>query len=133
MQLVSQVRIDKWLWAVRIYRTRSVAAAACTGGKVKILGQSVKPARSVRLGEIIAAVTGDITRTVKVMSLIDRRVSAPQAALCYQDLTPASEYQKPREPNFLPLVLRPPGRGRPTKRDRRKLAQSGLISDPSAS
>lgn len=133
MQVVPQVRIDKWLWAVRIYRTRSVAAAACSGGKVRIVGQSVKPARSIRVGEVVAAVTGEITRTIKVTNLIERRVGAPEAVQCYEDLTPPSEYQKPREPNFRAPVLRSPGRGRPTKRDRRKLAQAGLISKKSSS
>ena len=129
MQVVSQVRIDKWLWAVRLYRTRSVAAAACAGGKVKVVGQAVKPARSVRVGEVIAAVTGHITRTVKVTTLIGRRVGAPQAVQCYEDLTPASEYEKPRQPNFQTLILRPRGQGRPTKRDRRKLDQASAISE----
>ena len=121
MQLVEQVRIDKWLWAVRIYKTRSIAAAACVGGKVRIGGDPVKPARSVRLGEIIIAATGEITRTIRVVNLIERRVAAPQAGECYQDLTPPSEYEKPRLPDFRPLMLRAKGAGRPTKKDRRKI------------
>ena len=120
MQLVGQVRMDKWLWAVRLYKTRSTAAAACAGGKVRIGGDPVKPARSVRMGEIIIAATGEITRTIRVVNLIERRVAAPQASVCYEDLTPASEYEKPRLPNFRPLAIRPKGTGRPTKKDRRK-------------
>ena len=113
-------RLDKWLWAVRIYKTRSIAAAACVGGKVRIGGDPVKPARSVRLGEIIIAATGEIIRTIRVVNLIERRVAAPEASACYEDLTPASEYEKPRLPNFRPLAIRPKGTGRPTKKDRRK-------------
>jgi len=75
----------------------------------------------VRLGERISAVTGEITRTVKVVSLIDRRVGAPLAAQCYEDLTPASEYEKPRLANFQPMMIRPKGSGRPTKKERRKI------------
>ena len=120
MHLVGQVRVDKWLWAVRLYKTRSIAAAACTGGKVRIGGDPVKPARSVRMGEIIIAATGEITRTIRVVNLIERRVAAPRASACYEDLTPASEYEKPRLPNFRPLAIRPKGAGRPTKKDRRK-------------
>ena len=120
MHLVGQVRVDKWLWAVRLYKTRSIAAAACAGGKVRIGGDPVKPARSVRMGEIIIAATGEITRTIRVVNLIERRVAAPRASACYEDLTPASEYEKPRLPNFRPLAIRPKGAGRPTKKDRRK-------------
>jgi ribosome-associated heat shock protein Hsp15 len=121
MQLVATVRMDKWLWAARLYKTRTLAASACNAGKVRVAGSMVKPARPVRIGEVIVAVTGDITRTLKVLALIDRRVSAPLAAQCYDDLTPAAEFEKPRQPNFQPLLLRPKGTGRPTKKERRTL------------
>ena len=127
MQFVPAVRMDKWLWAVRLYKTRTMAASACTAGKVRIGGQPVKAARNVRIGEVITATTGEVTRTIKVTGLIEQRVSAPLVAQCYEDLTPASEYQKPREPNFQPLLLRPRGSGRPTKKDRRKI--EGLWSE----
>jgi len=120
MQFVERVRMDKWLWAVRLYKTRTLAASACAGGKVHISGQPVKAARSVRMGEVIIATTGEITRTIRVVSLIERRVPAPQATQCYEDLTPASEYQKPRLPDFRPIAIRPKGTGRPTKKERRK-------------
>jgi ribosome-associated heat shock protein Hsp15 len=115
------VRIDKWLWAVRIYKSRSLASAACSAGKVRIGGESLKPSRSVRVGDVITAAAGDITRTVRVVAVLDRRVGAKLVREYMEDLTPASEYQKPREPNFRPLLLRPKGAGRPTKKDRRKL------------
>jgi ribosome-associated heat shock protein Hsp15 len=115
------VRIDKWLWAVRIYKSRSLANAACSAGKVRIGGEPLKPSRSVRIGEVISAATGDITRTVKVVGLLERRVGAKLVTEYMEDLTPRSEYEKPREPDFRPLVLRPKGAGRPTKKDRRKL------------
>lgn len=112
--------MDKWLWAVRLYKTRTVAASACAGGKVRVGGDPVKPARSVRPGEIIVATTGEVTRTVRVINLIERRVAAAEARQCYEDLTPASEYERPRLPDFRPLAIRPKGTGRPTKKDRRK-------------
>jgi ribosome-associated heat shock protein Hsp15 len=121
MQLVANVRMDKWLWAARLYKTRTLAASACNGGKVRVAGKLVKPARPVRIGELIVAVTGDVTRTLKVLALIEQRVSAPLAAQCYEDLTPAAEFDKPRQPNFHPLLLRPKGSGRPTKKERRTL------------
>src|SRR5262245_35320479 len=127
MRVVAQVRIDKWLWAVRLYKTRSIAATACSSGKVRIGEQPIKPARSLRVGEVLSATSGDITRTIKVLALIEQRVGAPDAVICYEDLTPPSEYQKPRTPHFRPILVRPKGRGRPTKRDQRKIAQAGII------
>ena len=121
MESAADVRMDKWLWAVRLYKTRTMAAAACTSGKVRIGGQPVKPARSVRVGEVITAAVGDLTRTVKVVNLVRQRLSAPLAVQCYNDLTPASEYEKPRQPKFQPFIVRPRGLGRPTKKDRRKI------------
>ena len=121
MEPTASVRIDKWLWAVRLYKTRTIAAEACNGGKVRIQDQPIKPSRLVRVGEIVIAVTGEITRTVKVTGLVDKRVGAKLVSNYLEDLTPQSEYEKPRDPNFAPFVFRPKGAGRPTKRDRRKL------------
>jgi ribosome-associated heat shock protein Hsp15 len=120
------VRIDKWLWAVRLYKTRSLAAAQCKAGHVLINGQPVKPAREVRLGEIIQARTGHVTRTVRVAGLIEQRVSAPLAKENVEDLTPPEEYAEPREPDYSRGIVRPKGAGRPTKKDRRELARLEL-------
>jgi ribosome-associated heat shock protein Hsp15 len=117
------VRLDKWLWAVRIYKTRSLAIAACQAGHVKIDQQRVKPARTVRVGEVITALTGDITRTFKVVALLDRRVGATVVPQYLEDLTPASEYERRRAAQLDPMYQHPRGRGRPTKRDRRLLEQ----------
>ena len=116
------VRMDKWLWSVRLYKSRSIAASACTSGKVQVGGHSIKASRSVKVGEIITAVTGDITRTVKVTGLLESRVGAKLVSQFMEDLTPASEYEKPREKIFLtPAFQRPKGTGRPTKKDRRSM------------
>jgi ribosome-associated heat shock protein Hsp15 len=118
---VVSVRIDKWLWAVRLYKTRTLAAEACKAGHVLVDDRHVKPAREVHVGEIIKAQTGEILRTVRVTGLIERRVSAPMARENAEDLTPPEELNKPRTPDYSRGIVRPKGAGRPTKRDRRKL------------
>jgi len=115
------VRIDKWLWAVRLFKTRTLAATACRHGHVTIGSQPVKPSRDVKINELIIARTGEITRTVKVLALIDRRVGAQLVSQYAQDLTPPAEFQKPRDKFLPPLFQRPKGAGRPTKRDRRQM------------
>jgi ribosome-associated heat shock protein Hsp15 len=121
LKAMTDVRIDKWLWAVRIYRTRSLAAAACAAGHVQVGDQIAKAARSVRLGDIVLARIGPMTRTVRVRELLDRRVGAPLVERYLEDLTPPSEHEKRAAPNFQPVALRPKGSGRPTKRDRRDI------------
>jgi ribosome-associated heat shock protein Hsp15 len=119
------VRIDKWLWAVRIYKTRSLATAACREGRVTIGGHGVKPSRDVKINDLILARNGDSTRTIKVLGRLEQRVGAQAAKEFAEDLTPASEYEKSREPMLQPLFHRPKGTGRPTKKDRRKLGKFG--------
>jgi len=114
------VRIDKWLWCVRLYKSRTLATSACEAGKVKIAGQAVKPSRAVKQGDLIEAAIGEMTRTVKVRELLEQRVGAAKVPAFMEDLTPASEFQKRRE-TASPSGFRPKGAGRPTKRDRRIL------------
>lgn len=121
------VRIDKWLWAVRVYKTRSLATAACREGRVTIGGQPAKPSRDVKINDLIHAKNGDITRTLKVLALLEQRVGAPAVKQFAEDLTPASEYEKKREPVLEPLFFRPKGAGRPTKKDRRAMDKAGGI------
>jgi ribosome-associated heat shock protein Hsp15 len=117
----SIMRLDQWLWAVRVYKSRTNAADAIKAGHVTINGQAPKPSRDVRVGETIAAAVGHLTRTVKVIALPPSRVGAKLVAQFAEDLTPAEEYAKRREPSFIPPMLRPKGTGRPTKRERRHL------------
>jgi ribosome-associated heat shock protein Hsp15 len=119
------VRIDKWLWAVRVYKTRSQATEACRQGRVSIGGRVVKPSRDARIDDIISAKTGDLTRTVKVLKTLEQRVGAQAAKEFAEDLTPPSEYEKRREPVLQPLFYRPKGTGRPTKKDRRQMEKFG--------
>jgi ribosome-associated heat shock protein Hsp15 len=121
MNAPASVRIDKWLWAIRIFKTRSLATEACRHGRVTVGGQPVKASREVKINDLIVAKAGDITRTVKVLALLERRVGAQAVRDYAEDLTPASEYEKPRERVLQPLFSRPKGSGRPTKKDRRQI------------
>ena len=123
MQPPTQVRIDKWLWAVRLYKSRSCATKACDGGHVKIAGAHVKPSRDVHIGEVITALTGRIHRTVKVLALLERRVGAKVVPDYLEDMTPPEEYARAREEASAPLVHFPKGFGRPTKKQRRQMEQ----------
>jgi ribosome-associated heat shock protein Hsp15 len=115
----NEVRIDKWLWAVRLFKTRSLAAGACRDGQVLVGGQRVKPARDVRVGELVGAKVGGVQRTVKVLGFPRSRVSAKVVAEFMEDLTPAAEYEKAREASRLVQFTWPKGTGRPTKKNRR--------------
>jgi ribosome-associated heat shock protein Hsp15 len=121
-----ELRIDKWLWAVRLYKTRSLATEACRAGKVSIGGQPVKAARATKIGDVISAKSGDITRTVKVLALADKRVGPKLVDRLAEDQTPASEYLKQIELRKPQTLTWPKGSGRPTKKDRRDLEKKGL-------
>lgn len=123
------VRIDKWLWAVRLYKTRTLAAEACRSGHVRLNGDPAKASRDVRPGDTIVARTGHIHRTVRVRALLENRVGAARVPDYLDDLTPPEELTRPREPDFRTVGWRPAGAGRPTKRDRRRL-ESWLGADP---
>src|SRR5438045_7748418 len=118
-----KVRIDKWLWAVRLYKSRSMAIAACQAGHVKIAGQRVKPSREVHLGEIISARTGRVERTVKVLAMLEQRVGASRVSQFLEDLTPAEEYARARAEALSTPVPYHKGFGRPTKKQRRQMNQ----------
>jgi ribosome-associated heat shock protein Hsp15 len=113
------VRIDKWLWAVRAFKTRSQATDACRSGKVRISGQVVKPSREVKLEEIITLQHKLYTRTVQVTGLIEKRASAKLAADHMKDLTPEEEYEQLRIKLKTNSEFRQRGLGRPTKKERR--------------
>ena len=123
------IRIDKWLWAVRIFKTRSLASDACRTGKVKILEQAVKPSRDVKTGEVITISMAPVTKTIKVVAPLGNRVSAKLVAGYMEDLTPEAEYKKLKllkETNF---EFRERGIGRPTKRERREIEFLKLYLD----
>ncbi|MFI9174942.1 RNA-binding S4 domain-containing protein [Streptomyces lincolnensis] len=113
----ANVRIDSWIWSVRLVKTRSQGATACRGGHVRVNGERVKPAYSVRVGDEVRVRQEGRERIVVVKRLIRKRVGAPVAVQCYVDNSPPPP---PREA-VAPIALRDRGAGRPTKRDRREL------------
>jgi ribosome-associated heat shock protein Hsp15 len=116
------MRLDKYLWAVRLYKTRTLAAVAIRAGHVTINGLPAKTSREVKIGDTYQVKQTPILRTVKVVALLEKRVGPKLVAEYAEDLTPASEYLKQiraREP-----FQRDPGAGRPTKRDRRALQKA---------
>ncbi len=115
------MRLDQWLWAVRIYKTRSNSADAIKGGHVEINGQPCKPAREVKAGDLIVARAASITRTLKVIAAPQTRIGAKFVPEYVEDLTPPAEFQKNRDPVFIPVMMRERGTGRPTKKERREL------------
>jgi ribosome-associated heat shock protein Hsp15 len=114
---VDETRVDKWLWAVRLYKTRATATAACRGGHVRVNGNSAKPATTVRAGDRVEARAGGRERILEVVRPIDKRVSASAAAECLVDHSPPP----PPKEYLPPVAYRDPGAGRPTKRERRHL------------
>lgn len=111
------VRVDSWIWSVRLTKTRSLAAAECRAGHVRINGERAKPAQTVRPGDEVRVFHAGRERVVVVSRLVRKRVGAPAAAECFVDNSPPPP---PRE-DVLALGLRDRGAGRPTKRDRRAM------------
>jgi ribosome-associated heat shock protein Hsp15 len=113
---VEATRVDRWIWAVRLCKTRAEASAACRGGHVRVNGASAKPATPVHVGDRVEAFVHGRARVLEVVRDIDKRVSAPLAAECVVDHSP------PPPPRDGAVDLsRDPGSGRPTKRERRQL------------
>ncbi|HEY9424945.1 MAG TPA: RNA-binding S4 domain-containing protein [Microterricola sp.] len=110
-------RVDSWLWAVRLFKTRSAATAACRSGHVRVNGERVKAAQGVRIGDEIRIRISGFDRIVIVRRLLAKRVGADVAAECYTDNTPPP----PPKSEMALLPVRDRGAGRPTKRDRREI------------
>lgn len=117
------VRIDKYLWAIRVFKTRTDATDACKGGKVKIGTVNAKPSRDVQVGEVIAVRKGAVTFTYQVLQLVDHRLGAKLVPDYAENLTPESEIEKLRAPVESFFLTRDRGAGRPTKKDRREIEQ----------
>jgi len=116
------MRIDKWLWCIRAFRTRSKATEACKANHVQVKGQGIKAATLIRVGDAVSIDYPRYQRTLKVIALLNRRVGAPIAIQNYEDLTPETEYDKLKKRTIAQsLIGRKRGRGRPTKRERREL------------
>ena len=117
---LDSIRVDKWLWAARVFKTRSQASVACDGGKVDVNDEAAKPARRVRAGDLITvSLPRGRRRILKIAGLGERRGSAEAARVLFEDLTPP----EPPRLRQAPPPRREPGRGRPTKRERRDIAR----------
>ena len=114
-------RLDKWLWAVRIFKSRSLACDACRAGSVAVNELPAKPARDVRPGETVTVKQGLVLRTLRVVGVPHSRVGAKLVPNFCADLTPKEELEKAREHSVQQILAREKGSGRPTKRDRRLL------------
>lgn len=122
---MSGVRLDRWLWSTRHFKTRTIATDACKRNGVKVNGTAAKPSRLIKLNDVLEIQKGALLKTVKVLELLEKRVSASKACECYEDLTPTEMYeqaeevsQRAREGHCFSS-----SKGRPSKKQRRELEE----------
>ena len=115
------MRIDKWLWCVRIYKTRQIASKACTSGKVKINNKKIKPSRLINQNDIISIQKGYVKYKYEALNLLDNRISAKLVNNFIKNVTPKKELIKLKISKNIKLINREKGLGRPTKKERRKI------------
>lgn len=120
---MDDVRVDKWLWAVRIFKTRSIASDACRKGRVMIEGVSLKPSRNVRVGDVVQVKKAPMTFSFKVLALAEKRMGAKLVPDYMENVTPPEQYELLELNKISGFVDRQRGTGRPTKKDRRDLDQ----------
>jgi len=116
-----KLRIDKYLWAIRLFKTRSLATEACKAGRVKLKGQNVKPSALVKVGDQYSIQKGIERKVILVTGLLERRVDAKTAVQFYEDHTPVEETYGFKSVFHAPVLKRDRGTGRPTKKDRREI------------
>lgn len=119
--MADTVRIDKYVWAIRLFKTRSEATDACNGNKVQLNGVPAKPSKNVKVGDTISVRKGVAQFTFKVLKLTESRMGAQLVPLHAENLTPQSELDKLHAPHETFFVKRDRGAGRPTKKDRREM------------
>ena len=122
-ETMSKVRVDKWLWSVRIFKSRTLATDQCKKGKISLDGKALKPSSGVEKGQVLGVHKNGFDLRIKVVEIIDKRVSATLAAPCYEDLTPEEEKNK-FNAWFIGKgrsEIREKGQGRPTKKERREI------------
>ena len=113
-----KLRIDKYLWAIRVFKTRTLATEACKAGRVKLEGNNMKPSHEVKRGEVYHVSKGIERREIKVTDLLFNRVDAKKAVNFYEDVTPVEKTQAYQSMFHSPLLRRDRGAGRPTKKER---------------
>lgn len=121
MPVKEKLRIDKYLWAIRIFKTRSLATEACKSGRIKLEGQNIKPSHEIKIGEVYQISKGPERKTIKVTGLLENRMDAKSVAAFYADETPVEQTHAFKSMFLAPVLKRDRGTGRPTKRDRREI------------
>jgi ribosome-associated heat shock protein Hsp15 len=116
-----KLRIDKYLWAIRQFKTRTLASDACKAGRVKLDGNNIKPSHEVKLGEVYQVAKGPDRKIIKVTGLLESRTDAKTAVGYYEDITPVEQTPAFKSMFHAPVLKRDRGTGRPTKRDRREI------------
>ena len=116
-----KLRIDKYLWSIRAFKTRTLASDACKAGRVKLDGNNIKPSHEVKIGEIYQVSKGLERKVIKVTGLLESRVDAKTAVFFYEDITPLEQTTAYKSLFHAPVLTRDRGTGRPTKRDRREI------------
>ena len=119
--MAEETRIDKYLWAIRVFKTRGDATDACKGGKIRINGADIKPSKAVRPGDVIAVRKGAITFTYRVLAAVDKRQGAKLVPQYAENITPEEELAKLKAPVETFFLKRDRGTGRPTKKERRQM------------
>lgn len=120
---MAEARIDKWLWASRIFKTRTIAAEACKKGRVSINGTQVKPSRMIKLGEVIQVKKPPVTYSFKVLQAIEKRIGAKLVPEILENVTTPEQYELLEMSKISGFVDRARGTGRPTKKDRRSMEE----------
>ena len=116
-----EARIDKWLWAARIFKTRTIAADACKNGRIAVNGTNVKPSRTVRAADVVSVRKPPVTYSFRVIKTIEQRVGAKMLPEIYENITPQDQYDLLEMNRISGFAGRARGTGRPTKKDRRQL------------
>lgn len=125
-----KLRIDKYLWSIRAFKTRTLATEACKAGRVKLGGNNIKASHEVKIGEVYHVSKGAERRQLKVTAFLHSRVDAKTAVNFYEDVTPVEETHAYKSVFHSPIMSRDRGTGRPTKKDRRDI--DDLMEDDSA-
>ena len=118
---MNEARIDKWLWAARIFKTRSIAADACKNGRVTFNGMNMKPSRTIKEGDVVSVKKPPVIYSFKVLKTIEQRVGAKLIPEIYENVTEAKQYELLEMSRISGFVDRARGTGRPTKKDRRQI------------
>ena len=118
---MNEARIDKWLWATRIFKTRSIAADACKNGRVTLNGVNLKPSRTIKEGDVVSVKKPPVTYSFKVLKTIEQRVGAKLLPEIYENVTDQKQYELLQMSRISGFIDRAHGTGRPTKKERRAL------------